>query len=162
MEKNKEANKVSIKKILIDMMIIITAISFLLEQLIFKSKQTAEVLFIILIILTSLELLITMAKNTYKEKNIGLKIFNIVGSLVNVTLLFSIFMNILMEKEEKIYELLITIGSLIVIALTLFYSIRALVRLIKNKNNLFNNVGTSLIGIMDVVALIMCIIKILI
>ena len=90
------------------------------------------------------------------------KIFNIVGSLVNVTLLFSIFMNILMEKEEKIYELLITIGSLIVIALTLFYSIRALVRLIKNKNNLLNNVGTSLIGIMDVVALIMCIIKILI
>ena len=162
MEKNKEANKVSIKKILIDMMIIIIAISFLLEQLIFKSKQTAEVLFIILIILTSLELLITMAKNAYKEKNTGLKIFNIVGSLVNVTLLFSIFMNILMEKEEKIYELLITIGSLIVIALTLFYSIRALVRLIKNKNNLLNNVGTSLIGIMDVVALIMCIIKILI
>ena len=52
MEKNKENNKVNIKKILIDMIIIITAISFLLAQLIFKSKQTAEVLFIILIILT--------------------------------------------------------------------------------------------------------------
>lgn len=158
--KNKTENKkTNIKKILIDMLIIIVAISFLLGQLIFKSKQTAEVLFIILIIITSLEQLITMIKNIYKQKNIGYKLLNIIGSLVNISLLFSIFMNIFMESSEKIYELLITIGSFIVIGIAIFYSVRALVKLIKNKNNLFNNVGISLIGFMDIFALIMCIIK---
>ena len=156
----KQTYNINVKKMLIDIFIIVIAITYLLSLLIFKNTNSSLVLYIALIIIMNFELFINSLKKISKKDKVINKILYILIFIITLVTLFSIFMYFIMKKTN-IYNYIMFIGSILSAVITLIYGIIALKNLITTKKNLLKNTSLPLISFISFATFIMCLIKLI-